>query len=442
MKIGIIGTGYVGLVQGVVFANFGFPVLCMDKDEAKIHKLSRGIPPIHESGLQEMLSKNLEKNRLVFTNDIRKLTKESDVIFICVGTPSKEDGSVDLQYVLDVARSIGENINHYKVIVNKSTVPIGTAQQVESIILDSMEKNNNNFEFDVVSNPEFLREGNAIFDSINPDRIVIGSNSEKAMKIMGDIYSVFKINKTPIIFTKRETAEMIKYASNAFLAVKISFINEMALLSEKVGADIQEIAIGMGMDGRISPKFLHAGPGYGGSCFPKDTKAIVDMGKKYNEEMYVIDAAIRANEKQKVKVTQKIINLLKDNKDNKIVTIWGLSFKPGTDDARDAPSLDIIKELIHNNYHINAYCPMGIDDAQKSLDKYNKNITYFDDEYSAAVDSSAIVLVTEWNQFRGFDAESLRDKLYGDLFIDLRNAVFKRKNELERYFKYYGIGVK
>lgn len=301
MKTTVIGTGYVGLVQGVIMADFGADVICMDINKEKIEILKKGIVPIFEPGLQELLTKNIKAKRIKFTTDMKTAVENSDVIFIAVGTPPAEDGSADLKYVLSAAQEIGKFINGYKVIVNKSTVPVGTGKLVKETVQKILNERKADFQFDIVSNPEFLREGKAVGDCQRPDRIVIGYENEKAREIMKKVYDVLFINETPFIFTNIETAEMIKYASNAFLAVKISFINEIALLSEKTGANTQEIAKAMGMDGRISPKFLHCGPGYGGSCFPKDTKAIVDMGKKYGEEMLVIKAAVEANEKQKKK---------------------------------------------------------------------------------------------------------------------------------------------
>lgn len=299
IKIGVVGTGYVGLVQGVIMAEFGMEVTCMDVIEEKIHMLQNGQIPIYEPGLKELMDKNVEAGRLKFSTDIKETTEKNDVIFIAVGTPPKDDGSADLTYVLQVAENIADNMNGYKVIVDKSTVPVGTGKIVRNTVQKILDKRNVEHKFDVVSNPEFLREGKAVRDCLTPDRVVIGTESEKAKEIMKKVYDVLYINQTPFLFTNIETAELIKYASNAFLAVKISYINEMALLAEKVGANIQEIARGMGMDGRISPKFLHAGPGYGGSCFPKDTKAIADIARKYGEEFKVVEAAIAANEKAK-----------------------------------------------------------------------------------------------------------------------------------------------
>ncbi|TYB32075.1 MAG: UDP-glucose/GDP-mannose dehydrogenase family protein, partial [Candidatus Mcinerneyibacterium aminivorans] len=319
MKIGVIGTGYVGLVTGVCLADFGQDIICMDVDEEKINTLQNGGIPIYEPGLDDLVERNMKYNRIKFSTDIKKTVEETDVIFIAVGTPPAEDGSADLRHVLSVAKDIGKYINDYKVVVDKSTVPVGTGQRVKKVIQEQINKRDENYKFDVVSNPEFLREGKAIYDFTHPDRVVIGSESEKAAEMMKEVYRVLYLNKTPFVFTNIETAEMIKYASNAFLATKISFINEMALLSEKVGANVQDIAEAMGMDGRISDKFLHAGCGYGGSCFPKDTKAIVDIGWKHDVDLKVIQSAIDANEKQKMKMVEKIEKKMGDL-ENKTIT--------------------------------------------------------------------------------------------------------------------------
>lgn len=440
MKIAVIGTGYVGLVQGVIMSEFGSEVICVDKSNEKINKLKNGELPIYEPGLMELLHKNQKAKRIKFTTDIEKAVTESEVIFIAVGTPATEDGSADLSAVLSVAKEIGQHINSYKVIVNKSTVPVGTGKKVKAIIENEIKNKKENFEFDVVSNPEFLREGKAVNDCLRPDRIVIGIESEKAKEIMSKVYNVLYINATPFLFTNLETAEMIKYASNAFLAVKISFINEIALLAEKVGANTQEIARGMGMDGRISPKFLHCGPGYGGSCFPKDTKAIVEIGKEFGEEMFVVSAAIAANEKQKKKMVEKIENTM-GNLNGKIIGVLGLSFKPDTDDMRDAPSIDILEGLIQKGAKIQAYCPEGIKEALWRLEKYEDSIIYCADEYSIANGADAIVLMTEWNQFRGMDLARLQKRMKDNFYFDLRNI--NTKNEKVReYFKYYPTGEK
>ena len=427
MKIGVIGTGYVGLVQGVIMADFGSNVICMDIDEDRIKKLQVGESPIFEPGLKELLLKNIKEKRISFTTDIKKVIEDSEVLFIAVGTPANEDGSADLHYILEVAENIGTYINGYKVIVDKSTVPVGTGKLVRETIEKKLNQRKQKISFDIVSNPEFLREGKAITDCQRPDRVVIGYESEKAKEIMKKVYDVLFINETPFIFTNIETAEMIKYSSNAMLAVKISFINEIALLAEKVGANTQEIARAMGMDGRISPKFLHCGPGYGGSCFPKDTRAIVDVGKKYGEEMLVIKAAIEANQKQKKRVIEKIISKM-NGVSGKIIGILGLSFKPDTDDMREAPSIDIIRGLVKSGAKIHAYCPEGIKEARWRLVDIEKNIIYCADEYSIANDADGIVLITEWNQFRGMNLKNVRERMKDNFYFDLRNVYVKDSN--------------
>ena len=438
MKISIIGTGYVGLVQGAVMADFGAEVICMDVNKERIKDLNEDKIPIFEPGLKEVILKNKKAKRIEFTTDIKYAVEKSQVIFIAVGTPANEDGSADLEYVLQVAENIGKYINEYKVIVDKSTVPVGTGKQVREIIEKELEKRGEKIEFDIVSNPEFLREGKALGDCQRPDRVVIGTDSVKAREIMKKVYDVLYINETPFLFTNLETAELIKYASNAFLAVKISFINEMALLAEKVGANTQEIARSMGMDGRISPKFLHCGPGYGGSCFPKDTKAIVSIGKKYGEDMYVIQAAIDANEKQKRKVIEKIEDKMQGVK-GKTIGVLGLSFKPDTDDMRDAPSIDIIRGLVKLGAKIHAYCPEGMKEAKWRLEDCEKSIIYCDDEYSMANDVDGIVLMTEWNQFRGMDMKKIKDRMRDNFYFDLRNIHTKDK-VVREIFKYYPVG--
>lgn len=438
MKISIIGTGYVGLVQGAVMADFGAEVICMDVNKERIKDLNEDKIPIFEPGLKEVILKNKKAKRIEFTTDIKYAVEKSQVIFIAVGTPANEDGSADLEYVLQVAENIGKYINEYKVIVDKSTVPVGTGKQVREIIEKELEKRGKKIEFDIVSNPEFLREGKALGDCQRPDRVVIGTDSVKAREIMKKVYDVLYINETPFLFTNLETAELIKYASNAFLAVKISFINEIALLAEKVGANTQEIARSMGMDGRISPKFLHCGPGYGGSCFPKDTKAIVSIGKKYGEDMYVIQAAIDANEKQKRKVIEKIEDKMQGVK-GKTIGVLGLSFKPDTDDMRDAPSIDIIRGLVKLGAKIHAYCPEGMKEAKWRLEDCEKSIIYCDDEYSMANDVDGIVLMTEWNQFRGMDMKKIKDRMRDNFYFDLRNIHTKDK-VVREIFKYYPVG--
>ena len=438
MRIGVVGTGYVGLVQGVIMAEFGLNVICMDISEEKINSLKNGVVPIYEPGLKELLEKNMKAERIEFTTDMKYVTENSDVIFIAVGTPPALDGSADLHFVLEVATNIGKYMNGYKVVVDKSTVPVGTGKVVRETIQKELDSRNLDYEFDIVSNPEFLREGKAVGDCLRPDRVVIGTESERAKEIMKKVYDVLFINETPFVFTNIETAEMIKYASNAFLAVKISFINEISLLAEKVGANTQEIAKAMGKDGRISPKFLHCGPGYGGSCFPKDTKAIVDIAKKYGEDMYVIKAAIDANEKQKRKMVEKIIDKM-EGVEGKHIAILGLSFKPDTDDMRDAPSLDIIRGLVEAGAKIQAYCPEGMKEARWRLEDCENSITYCADEYSVVNEADAVVLMTEWNQFRGMNLDKVRARMKGNFYFDLRN-VYTRNTHIREEFKYFPIG--
>mgnify|MGYP002738310097 FL=1 len=428
MKVAMIGTGYVGLVQGVILSEFGLEVTCVDTNIEKIEMLKNGGVPIYEPGLEPLLKKNIEAGRLQFTSEIKEAVETSEVLFIAVGTPPADDGSADLRYVLEVANSIGEHMNGYRVVVDKSTVPVGTGKLVKETIQKKLDERGVDFEFDVVSNPEFLREGKAVNDCLRPDRVVIGYSDERAKEMMKKVYNVLYINETPFVFTSVETAEMIKYASNAFLAVKISFINEMALLAEKVGADVQQIAKAMGQDGRISPKFLHAGPGYGGSCFPKDTKAIVDIAKKYGEEFKVIDAAIQANEKQKQKMVEKIVSNM-GSVENKVITVLGLSFKPETDDMRDAPSIDIIRGLVKNGARIKAYCPEGIKEAKWRLKDIEESIEYCDNEYIAVKDADATVIITEWNQFRGISLSKVKDLLKGNYLFDVSN-IYSKSSEV------------
>ncbi|WP_435308213.1 UDP-glucose dehydrogenase family protein [Sebaldella termitidis] len=439
MRIGVIGTGYVGLVQGVILAQFGLNIICVDTNKEKIEKLKNGEVPIYEPGLEDLLIKNIEENRIEFTTDIEYAIKNSEVLFIAVGTPPADDGSADLKYVLEVAESIGTYMEGYKVIVDKSTVPVGTGKLVRETIQKKLNERGSDLKFDIVSNPEFLREGKAVNDCLRPDRVVIGTESEKATEIMKKVYNVLYINETPFVFTNIETAEMIKYASNAFLAVKISFINEMALLAEKVGADVQKIASAMGQDGRISPKFLHAGPGYGGSCFPKDTKAIADIGRKNDENLLVIEAAIKANEKQKEKMVEKIVKNMGNNLSGKVIAILGLSFKPETDDMREAPALDIIRGLVKNGAQIKAYCPQGMKEAEWRLKDIEEHIKYCANEYEAVQDTDAAVVVTEWNQFRGMNLKRVKEIMRDNYLFDLRN-IYSKSSEAENLFKYFGVG--
>ncbi|MFA6708703.1 MAG: UDP-glucose/GDP-mannose dehydrogenase family protein [Fusobacterium sp.] len=440
MNIAVIGTGYVGLVQGIIMADFNHNVTCVDIDIDKINRLQRGEVPIYEPGLEELLKKNILRKKITFTSNIKSAIKNSEIIFIAVGTPPAMDGSADLQYVLNVAREIGKNIENYKVIVNKSTVPIGTGKLVKDTIENELKKRNSPVEFNIVSNPEFLREGKAVEDCLNPDRVVIGYNSIKALNIMKELYTKLEEKNIPFVFTNIETSEMIKYASNAFLAVKISFINEISLLAEKVGANTDDISLAMGMDNRISPKFLKCGPGYGGSCFPKDTKALVKIGDNVGEEMSVVKAAIYANEKQKFKIVEKIKKEM-NGLEGKIIGILGLSFKPDTDDVRDAPSIDIIKHLINNGAKINAYCPKGMKEAKWRLHDFNNKILYCENEYEVSNKADSIVLITEWSQFENLDLNKIKKNMRDNFYFDLRN-IHNKNTEIKKTFKYFPFGKK
>lgn len=437
-KIAVIGAGYVGLVTGAVLSDFGHNVMCVDNKEEKVIDINNGIIPIYEPGLKDIIDRNTYYNRLIFTTNISDVIQNSDIIFIAVGTPSNENGSADIENVLAVAENIANHMNGYKVIVNKSTVPIGTGKKVKRIIEDVLEKRNVNFSFDVVSNPEFLREGSAIHDFVLPDRVVIGAESETALNTMKEVYRVLYINETPFIETNIETAEMIKYASNAFLAMKITYINEIANLCEKVGANVQHVAKAMGKDGRISPKFLHPGPGYGGSCFPKDTKALVSIADYYGENVTIIETVIKANENQKLRMVEKITNAMGDIK-NKKIAVLGITFKPNTDDMREAPSLVIIPELVKRGAKIQIFDPQGLKEGKWRFSSILTSIKFCSDEYEAIDNADAIVLLTEWNQFRNLNFQKIINIMNGKYFFDLRN-VYNRKMIEEMGFQYYAVG--
>lgn len=437
-KIAVIGSGYVGLVAGTCLADFGLNIIVVDNNEDKIVGLKEGIIPIFEPGLDDLVQRNVYYKRLDFTTNIKYAIENCDVIFIAVGTPPKDDGSADLQYVLQVAEEIGKYMNGYKIIVDKSTVPIGTGQKVKKVVQEQLQNRGVDYTFDVVSNPEFLREGSAIHDFTHPDRVVIGNESDKARDIMREVYRVLYINETPFVETNIETAEMIKYAANAFLATKITFINEVANLCEKVGANVQHVAKAMGRDGRISPKFLHAGPGYGGSCFPKDTKALVSIGEQYGVRMSVVDQVIKANENQKLRMVEKIEEQLKDLKD-KIICILGITFKPQTDDMREAPSLVICNELVKRGAKLKIFDPEGQNEGEWRFKDILESITFCKDEYDAVIASDALVLLTEWHQFRNMDLVAIRERMIGEFFFDFRN-VYNRELVEENGFKYFGVG--
>ncbi len=438
-KISIIGTGYVGLVAGVCLADFGNQIINVDIDQKKIDKLKKGEVPLYEPGLQDKLRKNLNEDRITFTTDIESALRESEVIFIAVGTPAAENGEADLTAVRKVAAKIGKEMNGYKVVVNKSTVPVGTGARVEKMIRDRLKKRNKNYDFDVVSNPEFLREGKAVHDFTNPDRIIIGTESERAQSIMKDVYRSLYTDNVPFVFTNVETAELIKYSANAFLATKISFINEISVLCDEVGANVKEVSRAIGLDSRIGEKFLRAGPGYGGSCFPKDTRALVRTAESKDIDLKVVKAGIESNVRQKEYMVEKIEERLGDL-EGKEIGILGLSFKPGTDDMRESPALTIIPELVDKGAHIKAYDPEAMENADRELAEYRSNILYCADEYEVPKGTDALVLVTEWNQFRRLDLERIKELMKEPIFFDFRN-VYDRVEVSEYGFDYIGVGT-
>mgnify|MGYP006074929827 FL=1 len=416
MNVTILGTGYVGLVSGTCFSEFGFEVCCVDKNIDKISNLNLGIMPIYEPGLENIVNKNRDAGRLKFSNDINNYIKNADIIFIAVGTPARRgDGHADLKYIYEAAEQIAKNISNYTVIVTKSTVPIGTGDEVKKLI----KKINPSADFDIVSNPEFLREGNAIDDFMRPDRVVVGVESERAKEVMSTIYKPLFLIETPIVFTDLKTAELIKYSANAFLAVKISFINQIADLCEKVGADVHDISRGMGLDKRIGSKFLHPGPGYGGSCFPKDTLALVQTAKTHNIDLSIVKTTIGYNQKRKSKMADKIIENLGNNLSSQKVAILGLAFKPGTDDMRDSPALEIIPRLLKEGITISAFDPEAMNEAKLLL----SDIQFSDTIEDCLQGADALVILTEWNEFRGLTVSKLKGLLKGKILIDLRNAL-------------------
>ncbi|MCL2270744.1 MAG: UDP-glucose/GDP-mannose dehydrogenase family protein, partial [Treponema sp.] len=419
-KIAVIGTGYVGSVSGACLADFGNHVICVDNNAEKVEALRRGIIPIFEPGLDAVVERNSRCGRLSFTTDIAAALMESNVVFIAVGTPPADDGSADLAHVEAAARQIGSLIGKYTVIVDKSTVPIGTGRKVSGWIKEELARRGQHIDFDVVSNPEFLREGSAVYDFTHPDRVVIGSESERARNIMKDVYRSLYLNETPYIETNLESAEMIKYASNAFLAVKITFINEIANLCEKTGADVRDVAKAMGKDGRIGAKFLHPGPGYGGSCFPKDTKALAKIGREYNEIQQIVETTIETNERQKFRTAQKIEAAL-GSLDGKTVCVLGLAFKPNTDDMRESPAIAICGYLVAHGAKLRLYDPAAMKEAEWRLADIKNSVYFAADEYNAMQDADALIIATEWNQFRNIDLLRARELLASHYFFDLRN---------------------
>ncbi len=431
MQITVIGTGYVGLVAGACLADMGNNVICVDNNEQKLAQLKAGIIPIYEPGLEELVKSNAVENRLEFSSDLDSAVKKSDVCFIAVGTPQGEDGSCDLQYVLNVAEQIAKAMNGYKVIVNKSTVPVGTAEKITEFI-----KEHTSHSFDIVSNPEFLKQGNAVDDFLHPDRVIIGSNSDKATAIMQEIYSPFFRTGNRVIVMDVKSAEMTKYAANSFLATKISFMNQIANLCEKVGADAGMVRIGMSTDSRIGNKFLFPGLGYGGSCFPKDVKALIKTGAENGCEMTIVKSADEMNKNQRFNFTSKITECFGDDLTGKTIAVWGLAFKPKTDDMREAPAITIINALLEKGAKIKAFDPKAVETAKAIFDD---KIEYSKNAYDAVDNADALLLLTEWNEFRRPDFEKIKSTMKNPVIFDGRNQ-YDAKRLQEKGFKYYCIG--
>lgn len=432
VRVTMIGTGYVGLVSGACFADFGHDVICVDKDSSKIDRLHQGIMPIYEPGLEDLVAANVKAGRITFTTEISAAVRDADAVFIAVGTPSRRgDGHADLSYVEGAAREIAEVMDGFTIVVNKSTVPVGTGDMVEAIIRETRPDG----DFAVVSNPEFLREGAAISDFKRPDRVVVGTEDERARQVIRELYRPLYLNETPILFTDRRTSELIKYAANAFLAVKIAYINEMADLCEKVGANVQEVARGIGLDNRIGKKFLNAGPGYGGSCFPKDTIALVKTAQDYGAPVSIVEATVAANTARKQNMAARVITACGGDVKGKVIGLLGLTFKPNTDDMRDAPSLDIVPALLAAGAKIQAYDPEGMHDAAALM----PNITYCEGPYQVTQDAHAIVVLTEWDQFRALDFDRIGKLMATKIIVDLRN-IYNPDELREDGFHYVSIG--
>ena len=432
MRVAMIGSGYVGLVSGACFADFGHQVICVDKDKAKIVALNAGEVPIYEPGLTDLVAANAKAGRLTFTTDLPAAVASADAVFIAVGTPSRRgDGHADLTYVFDAAREIAAAIDSFTVVVTKSTVPVGTGDEVERIIHEARA----GADFAVMSNPEFLREGAAIQDFKRPDRIVVGGDHARGREVMSELYRPLYLNRSPIMFTDRRTAELIKYAANAFLATKITFINEIADLAEKVGADVQEIARGIGLDNRIGSKFLHAGPGYGGSCFPKDTLALIKTGQDYAAPLRIVEAVAAVNDTRKRAMARKVSAALGGDIRGKTIAVLGLTFKPNTDDMREAPSIPLITALQDMGASVRAYDPVGMEQAKSFV----SNVTFCDDAYSCAQGASALVIVTEWEQFRALDFGRLQSVMVNPLLVDLRN-IYSADEVARHGFVYESVG--
>jgi len=440
MKISVIGTGYVGLVSGTCFAQMGNSVTCVDIDETKIGKLRQGIIPIYEPGLETMVLENHEKGTLQFTTDIQAAIANTTIAFIAVGTPMGEDGSADLQYVLAVAKSIGEHMQHYMVVVDKSTVPVGTAEKVKATIQAELDKRGSDLTFDVVSNPEFLKEGAAIEDFMHPDRVVIGADTEKAMQVMHDLYAPFMKKTDRLIGMDIKSAEMTKYAANAMLATKISFMNEMANICERVGADINKVRHGIGSDSRIGYSFIYPGCGYGGSCFPKDVQALAKTAKDFGYTPRILDAVEEVNYDQKKVIANKVIARFGEDLSGRTFAVWGLAFKPETDDMREASAITIINALTSRGAKIRAYDPKARHEAESHYLKGNENVEYVDSKYTALNDADAVILVTEWQEFRSPDFDEILKRLNHPIFFDGRNQ-FDKERMARMGFEYFQIGV-
>jgi UDPglucose 6-dehydrogenase len=432
MRIAMIGSGYVGLVSGACFADFGHHVTCVDKDVRKIDALKQGEMPIYEPGLAELVGSNVRQGRLSFTTELNEPVAQADAVFIAVGTPSRRgDGHADLTYVYDAAREVARALDGFTAVITKSTVPVGTGDEVERV----MRQTRSDADFAVVSNPEFLREGAAIRDFKHPDRIVIGTNDERAKAMMAEIYRPLYLNRAPIMITERRTAELIKYAANAFLATKITFINEMADLAEKVGANVQDVARGIGLDNRIGGKFLHAGPGFGGSCFPKDTLALIKTGQDYEAPLRIVETVVAVNDQRKRAMARKVLAASGGSLRDKTVAVLGLTFKPNTDDMRDSPSIPLITALQDMGAQVRAYDPEGMEPAREVL----KDVAYTDSAYDCARGADVIVIVTEWEQFRALDLDAIKAAMRQPVIVDLRN-IYPPEEAARHGFAYTGIG--
>ncbi|MEA3444266.1 MAG: UDP-glucose/GDP-mannose dehydrogenase family protein [Bacteroidota bacterium] len=437
MRISIVGSGYVGLVSGTCFAQTGITVTCVDVDENKINNLNKGIIPIYEPGLETMIERNVEKGRLFFTTNLKDSLEKSDAVFIAVGTPPDEDGSADLKYVLAVAAEVGRNLNHYMVVVTKSTVPIGTAKKVKATLQAELDKRGVDFEFDVASNPEFLKEGDAIDDFLKPDRIVVGVETERAEKTMRRLYKPFTLNNHPIIFMDVPSAELTKYAANSMLATKISYMNDIANLCEKVGADINNVRIGIGSDSRIGTKFLYPGVGYGGSCFPKDVQALIRTADENGHSLEILKAVEAVNERQKSFMFSKILSFYNGDLKGKKFAMWGLSFKPNTDDMREAPALVMIEKLLAAGAIIKAHDPIAIEEAIRRLGE--DKVTFVEDQYEALIDADALIVMTEWTEFRVPKFTIVEKLMASKVIFDGRN-IFDPHEMADFGYTYFGVG--